>query len=159
MRERLSVFLQQGLAWSYRLVINDHVIYKMLRDLRKMMIMNDFFVGASFLFHVARASPTGSREDGCNGFQGVSRLSGLSLQGFSGFLEQGALEGFPGPASTSYGLNGPDPDNPRKKYPFEIQKAIHNVKFIQTHMQRQDEFDSVRKKRVYTEHILLLKSF
>jgi len=92
---------------------------------------------------IARASPTGSREEGCNGFQGVSRLSGLSLQGFSGFLEQGALEGFPGPASTSYGLNGPDPDNPRKKYPFEIQKAIHNVKFIQTHMQRQDEFDSV----------------
>ncbi|ODM97751.1 Acetylcholine receptor subunit alpha-like 2 [Orchesella cincta] len=90
----------------------------------------------------ARASPTDSREEGCNGFQGVSRLSGLSLQGFSGFLEQGALEGFPGPASTSYGLNGPDPDNPRKKYPFEIQKAIHNVKFIQTHMQRQDEFDS-----------------
>jgi hypothetical protein len=62
------------------------------------------------------------------------------LQGFSGFLEQ---DHYPGPASTSYGFGGLEPDNPRKKYPFEIQKAIHNVQFIQTHMQRQDEFDSV----------------
>ncbi|XP_021944477.1 acetylcholine receptor subunit alpha-L1 isoform X2 [Folsomia candida] len=89
----------------------------------------------------ARTSPSSSRDDGCNGFQGVSRLSGLSLQGFSGFLEQGALE-YPGPASSSYGFGGLEPDNPRKKLPFEIQKAIHNVQFIQTHMQRQDEFDS-----------------
>jgi len=73
----------------------------------------------------------------------VSRLSGLSLQGFSGFLEQGALEGFPSTASTSYGFSPLESDNHRKKYPFEIQKAIHNVHFIQTHMQRQDEFDSV----------------
>ncbi|ODM91299.1 hypothetical protein Ocin01_15381 [Orchesella cincta] len=35
---------------------------------------------------------------------------------------QGALEGFPGPASTSYGLNGPDPDNPRKKYPLKYKR-------------------------------------
>jgi hypothetical protein len=32
----------------------------------------------------------------------------------------------------------------RRKYPFELEKAIHNVKFIQHHMQRQDEFDAVR---------------
>lgn len=32
----------------------------------------------------------------------------------------------------------------RKKYPFELEKAIHNVKFIQHHMQRQDDFDAVR---------------
>lgn len=31
----------------------------------------------------------------------------------------------------------------RKKYPFELEKAIHNVKFIQHHTQRQDEFDAV----------------
>ena len=31
----------------------------------------------------------------------------------------------------------------RKKYPFELEKAIHNVLFIKHHMQRQDEFDAV----------------
>lgn len=31
----------------------------------------------------------------------------------------------------------------RKKYPFELEKAIHNVMFIQHHMQRQDEFNAV----------------
>lgn len=77
------------------------------------------------------------------GLNAILLSSGLSLQGFSGFLEQGALE-YPGPASSSYGFGGLEPDNPRKKLPFEIQKAIHNVQFIQTHMQRQDEFDSVR---------------
>ncbi|XP_065337403.1 acetylcholine receptor subunit alpha-L1 [Cloeon dipterum] len=30
----------------------------------------------------------------------------------------------------------------RRKYPFELEKAIHNVMFIQHHMQRQDEFDA-----------------
>lgn len=31
----------------------------------------------------------------------------------------------------------------RKKYPFELEKAIHNVKFIQHHLQRQDEYNTV----------------
>ena len=31
----------------------------------------------------------------------------------------------------------------KKKYPFELEKAIHNVMFIQNHMRRQDEFDAV----------------
>jgi len=31
----------------------------------------------------------------------------------------------------------------RRKYPFELEKAIHNVLFIKHHMQRQDEFDAV----------------
>ncbi|KAE9536378.1 hypothetical protein AGLY_007167 [Aphis glycines] len=30
----------------------------------------------------------------------------------------------------------------RKKYPFELEKAIHNVKFIQHHLQRQDEYNT-----------------
>lgn len=34
----------------------------------------------------------------------------------------------------------------KRKYPFELEKAIHNVMFIQHHMQRQDEFNAVRKK-------------
>lgn len=33
----------------------------------------------------------------------------------------------------------------RKKYPFELEKAIHNVKFIQHHIQREDEFDAVSR--------------
>ncbi|KOX71203.1 Acetylcholine receptor subunit alpha-L1 [Melipona quadrifasciata] len=31
---------------------------------------------------------------------------------------------------------------PRKKYPFELEKALHNVMFIQHHIQRQDEFNA-----------------
>ncbi|CAB0039798.1 unnamed protein product [Trichogramma brassicae] len=30
----------------------------------------------------------------------------------------------------------------RKKYPFELEKAIHNVMFIQHHIQRQDDFNA-----------------
>ena len=30
----------------------------------------------------------------------------------------------------------------QKKLPFVIEKTIHNILFIKTHMQRQDEFDS-----------------
>jgi nicotinic acetylcholine receptor len=42
------------------------------------------------------------------------------------------------------GLDGSLSDvGARKKYPFELEKAIHNVMFIQHHMQRQDEFDAV----------------
>lgn len=49
---------------------------------------------------------------------------------------------------------------PRKKYPFELEKALHNVMFIQHHIQRQDEFNAVRifsnisaqiKKKINTE--------
>lgn len=32
---------------------------------------------------------------------------------------------------------------PRKKYPFELEKALHNVMFIQHHIQRQDQFNAV----------------
>lgn len=31
----------------------------------------------------------------------------------------------------------------KKKYPFELEKAMHNVMFIQHHMERQDEFNAV----------------
>lgn len=36
----------------------------------------------------------------------------------------------------------------KKKYPFELEKAIHNVMFIQNHMRRQDEFDAVSKNKI-----------
>lgn len=32
---------------------------------------------------------------------------------------------------------------PKKKYPFELEKALHNIMFIQHHIQRQDEFNQV----------------
>ena len=31
----------------------------------------------------------------------------------------------------------------KKKYPLELQKALHNVMFIQHHIVRQDEFNAV----------------
>ena len=33
----------------------------------------------------------------------------------------------------------------RKRYPFELQKAIRDIQFIQNHMKRQDEYDAVRR--------------
>lgn len=45
---------------------------------------------------------------------------------------------------------------PRKKYPFELEKAIHNVMFIQHHMQRQDEFNAVSNRIDCCESILEL---
>lgn len=49
----------------------------------------------------------------------------------------------------------------KKKYPFELEKAIHNVMFIQHHMQRQDEFNAVSGTEHGTQfHVLLsLSSF
>lgn len=43
----------------------------------------------------------------------------------------------------------------KKKYPFELEKAIHNVMFIQHHMQRQDEFNAVSGPKHASFHILL----
>jgi hypothetical protein len=34
----------------------------------------------------------------------------------------------------------------RKRYPFELQKAIRDIQFIQNHMKRQDEYDAVSLK-------------
>lgn len=52
--------------------------------------------------------------------------------------------GYNGLPSVMSGLDDSLSDiTPRKKYPFELEKAIHNVMFIQHHMQRQDEFNAV----------------
>lgn len=32
----------------------------------------------------------------------------------------------------------------QRKLPFVVEKTIHNILFIKTHIQRQDEFDAVR---------------
>lgn len=41
------------------------------------------------------------------------------------------------------GLDDSLSDVAKKKYPFELEKAIHNVMFIQHHMTKQDEFNAV----------------
>ena len=49
-------------------------------------------------------------------------------------------------------ISGSDESREQRQLPFVIEKTIHNILFIKTHMQRQDEFDAVSSKmyfRVY----------
>lgn len=64
------------------------------------------------------------------------------------------LSGYNGLPSVLSGLDDSLSDVvPRKKYPFELEKAIHNVMFIQNHMQRQDEFNAVSKNvKIHVPH-------
>lgn len=39
-------------------------------------------------------------------------------------------------------ISGSDESQERRQLPFVIEKTIHNILFIKTHMQRQDEFDA-----------------
>lgn len=69
------------------------------------------------------------------------RFSGL-VGALGGGLS--TLSGYNGLPSVLSGLDDSLSDvAARKKYPFELEKAIHNVMFIQHHMQRQDEFNAV----------------
>lgn len=81
---------------------------------------------------------------GCNGLHSTTatnRFSGL-MGALGGGL--GNLGGYNGLPSVMSGLNESLSDvAPRKKYPFELEKAIHNVMFIQHHILRQDEFNAV----------------
>lgn len=94
----------------------------------------------------ASSSPTASSPDslrhhslqrpgGCNGLypstSGATNRFGGLIAGFNGLPSVVGLDGSLSDVGT------------RKKYPFELEKAIHNVMFIQHHMQRQDEFDAV----------------
>ncbi|KAJ9598722.1 hypothetical protein L9F63_010592 [Diploptera punctata] len=74
------------------------------------------------------------RPGGCNGLHSsassaTNRFGGL-IAGFNGLPSVVGLDGSLSDVGT------------RKKYPFELEKAIHNVMFIQHHMLRQDEFDA-----------------
>ena len=40
-------------------------------------------------------------------------------------------------------ISGSDESQEKRQLPFVIEKTIHNILFIKTHMQRQDEFDAV----------------
>lgn len=62
------------------------------------------------------------------------------LRGFAGALS--TRLGYNGLTSVFSGLDESD-SGTRRKYPFELEKAIHNVMFIQHHIQRQDQFNAV----------------
>lgn len=47
----------------------------------------------------------------------------------------------------------------RKKYPFELEKAIHNVMFIQHHIQRQDQFNAVNNFHLFYLCIIYLYKY
>lgn len=80
------------------------------------------------------------RSGGCNGLH-----STIATNRFSGLMGAfGNSSGYNGLPSVMSGLNESLSDvAPRKKYPFELEKAIHNVMFIQHRMQRVDEFNAV----------------
>lgn len=62
------------------------------------------------------------------------------LRGLAGAI--GGRLGYNGLPSVFSGLDESD-SGTRRKYPFELEKAIHNVMFIQHHIQRQDQFNAV----------------
>lgn len=71
---------------------------------------------------------------GCNGLHTTSA--------HNRFL--GDMSGYNGLPTVMSGLDESMSDvTPKKKYPFELEKALHNVMFIQHHIQRQDEFNAV----------------
>lgn len=92
----------------------------------------------------------GSSPDSIRAMQGRSGCNGLhstiATNRFSGLMGAfaGNTSGYNGLPSVMSGLNESLSDvEPRKKYPFELEKAMHNVMFIQHRMQRVDEFNAV----------------
>lgn len=86
---------------------------------------------------------------GCNGLHSTTATNRFS--GLVGALGGGlsSLGGYNGLPSVMSGLDDSLSDlGVRKKYPFELEKAIHNVMFIQHHMQRMDEFNAVSRKYI-----------
>ncbi|KAF5271841.1 hypothetical protein FQA39_LY07981 [Lamprigera yunnana] len=85
------------------------------------------------------SSSTASRHraSGCNGLYTTSATN--RLRGFTGTF--GGRMGYNGLSSVFSGIDDNDSSN-KKKYPFELEKAIHNVMFIQHHIQRQDQFNA-----------------
>lgn len=81
------------------------------------------------------------RGSGCNGLH-----STIATNRFTGLMGAFAnnSSGYNGLPSVMSGLNESLSDvEPRKKYPFELEKAMHNVMFIQHRMQRVDDFNAV----------------
>ncbi|KAF7997902.1 hypothetical protein HCN44_009300 [Aphidius gifuensis] len=81
---------------------------------------------------------------GCNGLhqQQQQQQQQAATNRFLSTLETG-IRGYNGLPTVMSGLDESMSDVvPRKKYPFELEKALHNVMFIQHHIQRQDEFNA-----------------
>ncbi|CAK9811584.1 Acetylcholine receptor subunit alpha-like 2 [Anthophora quadrimaculata] len=82
------------------------------------------------------SSPDSARHQrigGCNGLH--------TTTAHNRFL--GGIGGYNGLPTVMSGLDESLSDvTPKKKYPFELEKALHNVMFIQHHIQRQDEFNA-----------------
>ncbi|XP_043259115.1 acetylcholine receptor subunit alpha-L1 isoform X2 [Colletes gigas] len=82
------------------------------------------------------SSPDSARHQrigGCNGLH--------TTTAHNRFL--GGIGGYNGLPTVLSGLDESLSDvTPKKKYPFELEKALHNVMFIQHHIQRQDEFNA-----------------
>ncbi|KAL0110251.1 hypothetical protein PUN28_013718 [Cardiocondyla obscurior] len=88
------------------------------------------------------SSPDSARHqriDGCNGLHRTTAHNRFLV---------GSL-GYNGLPTVMSGLDESLSDvTARKKYPFELEKALHNIMFIQHHIQRQDEFNAVSTFRI-----------
>lgn len=117
--------------------------------------MFDLLLLSSFPFHLFSAL---IRFSGLVGSLGVGLSGGkcqahslamtakfVQISHISSFLPRPIHTGYNGlPSLISSGLDDSLSDiAAKRKYPFELEKAIHNVMFIQHHMQRQDEFNAV----------------
>lgn len=104
----------------------------------------------------------GSSPDSIRAMQGRSGCNGLhstmATNRFSGLMGAfGNTSGYNGLPSVMSGLNDSLSDvAPRKKYPFELEKAMHNVMFIQHRMQRVDEFTAVSLALDFVVHHMLI---
>ncbi|XP_043676995.1 acetylcholine receptor subunit alpha-like 2 isoform X2 [Vespula pensylvanica] len=94
------------------------------------------------------SSPDSARHQriGCNGLHTTTAHNRFLGGGFGGY------NGLP---TVMSGLDESLSDiTPKKKYPFELEKALHNVTFIQHHIQRQDEFNSEDQDWSYVSMVL-----
>ncbi|XP_018334508.1 acetylcholine receptor subunit alpha-like 2 [Agrilus planipennis] len=127
------------------------LLMRVPKDLLTELASNKMNIGKTFKKHEidtlpsTLSSPSSSsssssrhRISGCNGLysstSATNRLRGFS----SSFGNRMRYNGLP---SVFSGLDESDSTS-RKKYPFELEKAIHNVMFIQHHIQRQDQFNA-----------------